>query len=53
MNTIKRIIKHAKKLTSCKQHDDTLKSFFKNEYKNNGDAAFMYYKSMNDLNYHS
>lgn len=52
MKIIKKIIKKARKFNICKQHDDALKSFFKTEYKKNADAAFQYYKAMNDLNYH-
>lgn len=52
MKIIKKIIKKAKNFSMCKKHDDTLKAFFKTEYKKNADAAFQYYKAMNDLNYH-
>lgn len=36
---------------NCNQHNDDLRSFFKNEYKKNADAAFWYYKTTNDLNF--
>lgn len=52
LQIINNIFKNAIKFSICKQHDDGLKSFFKTEYKKNADAAFQYYKAMNDLNYH-
>lgn len=51
MKIIKTILKKTKKrLTRCQ--DDSLRVFFRSEYKKNADAAYWYWKTMNDLDYH-
>lgn len=49
MKILTKIIKKMKE-SSCR--DDNVKLFFKSEYKKDYDAAFWYWKTMNDLNYH-
>jgi len=40
------------KVRTCNRYNDDLRTFFKNEYKQNAEAAFWYYKTTNDLNFH-
>lgn len=52
MKIIKKILKIAKGKGLTKCQDDSLKTFFKSEYKKNADAAYWYYKTMRDLDYY-
>ena len=52
MKIIKKLVKKIKSRHSAKCQNDSLRTFFRSEYKRNADAAFQYYKTMNDLNYH-